>query len=348
MRPEPDETATPRRRRPQSILRERTPMLSKLDEIRAASGWTDIFEGLPQYIGITILMVAGAFAMLSSPPDAPKLLGLSAAGWGQISIALAVLHQVVVAIVFRLQLHRNVLSATFGESDMHIWTWIFLPLLALRPISLIMTGWADVHGILGLRPAEWVIGLALLGASGWVLWTVFTKFTLPRALGGDHFRNEFAGMPLVTSGPFGVTPNAMYAIAFLGLWGIAFLFGSWNALVVALFQHAYIWVHMYCVEKPDMDWIYGDRLEPREPEAAAERVSGAKVEAAQASAAPFTDESLAKLRADSLAAADAPPKKRNLRRAPAPANDEGAEKASAEASEKTSGEGAEEDPGRPN
>ena len=70
-----------------------------------------------------------------------------------------------------------------------------------------------------------------------------------------------AGKELVRSGPFAITPNAMYAIGFLGLWGIACLFGSWNALVVALFQHAYIWVHMYCTEAPDMDWIYGDRLE---------------------------------------------------------------------------------------
>ena len=38
--------------------------------------------------------------------------------------------------------------------------------------------------------------------------------------------------------------------------GIAMLFGYWNALVVAVFQHAYIWVHMYCTEAPDMARIY--------------------------------------------------------------------------------------------
>lgn len=37
----------------------------------------------------------------------------------------------------------------------------------------------------------------------------------------------------------------------------ALMFGSWNALVVALFQHAFIWVHMYCTEGPDMGRIYG-------------------------------------------------------------------------------------------
>ena len=64
-------------------------------------------------------------------------------------------------------------------------------------------------------------------------------------------------MPLVNKGIFRYTKNGMYGVVFLGLWGIALLFGSWNALALALFQHAYIWVHMYCTEAPDMRFIYG-------------------------------------------------------------------------------------------
>ena len=62
---------------------------------------------------------------------------------------------------------------------------------------------------------------------------------------------------MVREGAFAWTPNAMYLIVFLGLWAIAFLYGSRIALVGALFQHAYIWVHYWFTEKPDMDLIYG-------------------------------------------------------------------------------------------
>jgi hypothetical protein len=48
----------------------------------------------------------------------------------------------------------------------------------------------------------------------------------------------------------------MYTFAFLALWAIALLTGSRAALAGALFQHAYIWVHMYCTEAPDMRVIY--------------------------------------------------------------------------------------------
>ena len=63
-------------------------------------------------------------------------------------------------------------------------------------------------------------------------------------------------MPIVEKGAFRYSSNAMYSFVFMGLWGIALLCGSWNALVLALFQHAYIWVHMYCTEGPDMDVLY--------------------------------------------------------------------------------------------
>ena len=156
---------------------------------------------------------------------------------------------------------------------MRVWAMLFMPLLLARPITLILVGWSDTVLITGFDTLESLIGLLLLApAHLWALHSTVVHFTLPRALGGDHFRDAYANLPLVDKGLFEFTQNGMYGVAFLGLWGIAFLFGSWNALVVALFHHAYIWVHYYCTEKPDMEWIYGDRiaLAPPRPDAGKE------------------------------------------------------------------------------
>lgn len=228
-----------------------------LDHIRATSTWGQILEGQAQHLIILILLTLGALSLLSPPPDAPGLLGLTATGWATLGIALAILHQVIVAIVFRLQLHRNLLGRMFGANDMKIWAAIFLPLLAARPIVLILAGWADASPITGLRWAEIPLGLALLAPAIWGMHSTLVHFTLPRALGGDHFREDIRALPKVTGGVFNYTDNGMYGVVFLGLWGIALLFGSWNALVLALFQHAYIWVHMYTTEAPDMRRLYG-------------------------------------------------------------------------------------------
>ncbi|PCJ08671.1 MAG: hypothetical protein COB16_06060 [Rhodobacteraceae bacterium] len=231
--------------------------MSRLDDIRARSTWKDLFEGQPQHLGFAILLTAGVLSLLVSPQDAPRLLGLSSTGWAKLSITLAVIHQIIVALAFRLQLHRNLLSRWLGDRDMAVWRMIFMPLLVARPLSLMMAAWADTVAITGYRLPEVLLGAAMLGLSAWAAHSVVVYFTIPRALGGDHFRDEIADLPLVAEGVFKYTSNGMYGVAFLGLWGIALVFGSWNALVLALFQHCYIWVHMYCTEAPDMRWIYG-------------------------------------------------------------------------------------------
>jgi protein-S-isoprenylcysteine O-methyltransferase Ste14 len=226
--------------------------MTTLAEIRAKSGWRDIIEGQPQHIGIALLMTVGACSLLSEPENAKPLLGLTVIGWAKLSIALALIHQFIVAFVFRLQLHKNLMTRLFGEHDMQIWRVIFLPLLAARPITLILIGWADATPITDMRIGELVLGAALLAPAIWGMHSTLVHFTLPRALGGDHFRDEFLAMPMVTKGVFKYTDNGMYGVVFLGLWGIALLFGSWNALIIALFQQSYIWVHMYCTEAPDL------------------------------------------------------------------------------------------------
>ena len=68
-------------------------------------------------------------------------------------------------------------------------------------------------------------------------------------------------MPLGRQDAFAWTPNAMYTLAFLGLWSIALILRSHAGLIGAVFQHAYIWVHYLCTEEPDMEVLYA-RADP--------------------------------------------------------------------------------------
>ena len=165
----------------------------------------------------------------------------------------------MVAIVFRLQLHLNLMVRLFGDRALKIWGIMFLPFMALRPLSLLMAGLADPGSLPGERNLQLIAGGLLLLPAIWTMHSVFKYFTISRALGGDHFFDKYANLPMVTQGAFKYTSNAMYTFVFLGFWGIALLTGSWNAAILALFSHAYIWVHMYCTEHPDMDVIYGEK-----------------------------------------------------------------------------------------
>jgi Phospholipid methyltransferase len=52
----------------------------------------------------------------------------------------------------------------------------------------------------------------------------------------------------------------MYTFGFFGLWVIALFARSHAALVGAVFQHAYVWVHYVCTEQPDMEVLYGTSM----------------------------------------------------------------------------------------
>ncbi len=88
------------------------------------------------------------------------------------------------------------------------------------------------------------------------MFSVARYFGLSRAAGADHFEERYRTLPLVREGIFRWTGNGMYGVAFLGPWGLALLLGSTGALIAAAFGHAYIWLHYYATERPDMEFIY--------------------------------------------------------------------------------------------
>jgi hypothetical protein len=184
-------------------------------------------------------------------------LGIRDLTWFGASLALAIIHQVYVWLVFRLQLGWGLLTRWFGRADLLVWAALFIPLLLARPLLLAAVGLADAGSL--LLP-DWIritMAIAALCPAVYTIWSVVKYFGLVRALVADHFRPRYREMGLVRDGAFRWTPNAMYAFAFLFLWALALFLDSQAALALALFQHAYIWVHYYCVEAPDMALIYG-------------------------------------------------------------------------------------------
>lgn len=184
-------------------------------------------------------------------------LGVTASQWFWAAIILSITHQVVVWIVFRLQLGWATLTRLFGKADLAIWGVLFLPLFASRVITVVGLA-QSTQNTLNVPPMlAVVLAVCVLIPSLYTLWSVFRYFGMTRAMVGDHFRVRYRQMSLENRGVFKFSGNAMYAFGFLLLWAIALINLSVPALVLAGFQHIYIWVHFYCTEKPDMDIIYG-------------------------------------------------------------------------------------------
>lgn len=232
--------------------------MTELTEIREGLGWNHFFRGQFQHLLLALVLVPGALYLVE-----PHLTGQSVgpvtdrqAAYGL--VAMVVAHQVTVWLVWRLQLCFGLLSRMLGRADLAVWGVVFLPFLGARVLLLALVGLGDAGSLRLPRAVEVAMGVVLLLPALYTLWSVLRHFGLLRALGADHFRERYRQMELVKEGIFRYSTNPMYTFGFAGLWALAFLLGSPAAMALALFQHAYIWVHMYCTEGPDLEVLYGD------------------------------------------------------------------------------------------
>jgi len=206
---------------------------------------------------VLILLVALFFVSDFPRFDEGAFLGLSTATWISLCVGGAILHQVYVWLCWRLELDGQRFTRFFGKHAFQFFQFGFAVLIALRPVFAFALGWSN-RATLPIDP--WLgfgVAIVLAAPSIYLVYSVRKYFGFERAFGIDHFDETYRDLPLVRKGIFTWTPNAMYVFGFLILWVPGFLFQSVAALAVAAFSHAYIWVHYYCTEKPDMDRIYG-------------------------------------------------------------------------------------------
>ena len=171
-----------------------------------------------------------------------------------IAIAVPIAHQIFVWLAWRLELNSSLISNTIG---FRWYVILFFILFGGRFVSLLVLAWVD-QGSLQLALLPQVIVTIILVLPGiYAMYSVQRYFGMVRASGADHFDSRYREMPFVRAGIFRFTNNGMYVYAFLLFWALAVGFNSAAALIVAVFSHAYIWVHFYATEKPDMDYLYG-------------------------------------------------------------------------------------------
>ncbi len=207
-------------------------------------------------LGLAVLL-AGIVAVASESLLTGRFLGIPTRSWFIFSLAVPICHQVYVWLIWRTELHRNSISRRFGARGFGYYAIGFSLLFAFRLISIILLAAAN-RGTLALPPAIALpVAGVFLGLAAYLFYSVQKYFGFERAYGIDHFDEDYRGKPFVKKGIFRFTDNGMYVFGFLILWVPGLLLLSKAALVVALFNHLYIWVHYYCTELPDIRRIYG-------------------------------------------------------------------------------------------
>lgn len=218
-----------------------------------------VFERqLVHAVCLAVLLAAAVWAVgLGNALDG-ALFDVPTAVWFALLLADAIVHQVFVWIAWRLELHGKVLTRWFGDTEraFRIYAVLFAVLFGARFVLITLLAIAN-RGTLDMAP--W-LGLLLAGIiavpAAYLFYSVRVYFSFRRAFGIDHFDPDARTWPMVREGLFKYTGNAMYVFGIGALWIPAMALQSEAALIGAAFSHAYIWVHYFTVEKPDMRRIY--------------------------------------------------------------------------------------------
>jgi len=183
--------------------------------------------------------------------------GLSSTTWFIIAILTPVIHQLYVAVIWRLELYKQTFTTWLGMRKAFVLYAIGFAILFVGRLIVIIFLALSNRDTLAIEPMyAYVLAVILTVLSLYLFYSVKRYFTLERAFGIDHFDKSY-DVPFVKGGIFKYTSNGMYIYGLLILFVPGLVLLSKAALIAALFNYLYIWVHFYCVEEPDMKEIYG-------------------------------------------------------------------------------------------
>jgi len=218
-----------------------------------------MFEKQARHYLLLIVLLLGVFFLAKGDVLSGQLWGISTQIWLWIAVAIPVLHQIAVALLWRAELYHHKMTEWFGDKAFSVFKIIFTILFIGRPLTIILLAISNMNTLMLDPTLAYAVALLLFLPFAYTMYSVFHYFGINRAYGIDHFDPSYRNKPFVKEGMFKYTDNAMYKFGFLILWAIALVFLSKAALLVAAFSHLYIWVHFYFTELPDINYMYGDQ-----------------------------------------------------------------------------------------
>lgn len=188
---------------------------------------------------------------------AGELWSIPTKRWLFFAISVPIVHQLYVLVCWRYELYYKGLTNHIGNHSFRLYKLGFAILFLLRPTSVVLLAISNKNTF-SLNPiVSYTLSGLFLFLSAYLFYSVKNYFGINRAFGLDHFKTQlYRDSPMVTQGIFKYTSNGMYVFGFLVLYVSGLLLFSKVALLAALFNHLYIWVHYYFTELPDIKVIY--------------------------------------------------------------------------------------------
>lgn len=218
-----------------------------------------IFKYQIWHMASLIVMIIAINVYVTNCPEvlSGTLWDINTKTWFWIAVVIPIIHQVYVWLIWRLELYQRTFTKRYGlKRSFNLYASGFSILFVGRLIAIISLAYSNketlpINPILTYALAALITPLAI-----YLFYSVIKYFTIERAYGMDHFDKNYSE-PYEKRGIFKYTDNGMYVFGLMAFYLPGLLLQSEAAILVALFNHVYIWVHYYFTERPDMLEIYG-------------------------------------------------------------------------------------------
>ncbi len=208
------------------------------------------------FIIFTVIIFQG-LSLYDKEISQGSLFNVSTTTWLWVAVLSPIVHQVYVLIVWRYELYANTFTKKFGfKKAFTMYAVGFTILFLLRLLSIIFLAYSNSNTLHIDANCTYILALIITPFVLYLLYSVKMYFTIERTYGIDHFDKEY-NVPYVKKGIFKYTDNGMYIFGLAILYIPGLLLLSEAAIVLAFFNHIYIWVHYFGTERPDMEYIYG-------------------------------------------------------------------------------------------
>ena len=219
-----------------------------------------IFERQAQHALLLVALLIGVYFAETRwiSVRAGTLWGIDTPVWLWLAVLTPILHQLHVWFCWRMELHTKLLSRTLGAAGFPSYAVVFSILGIARVVFVFLLAISNEGSFDSYTTAMRVLAVVMALPAAYLFCSVARYFGFRRAFGIDHFDPSYRSLPMVREGIFRYTSNGMYVFGFFLIWLPGLWWASSAALLVALFQYLYIWVHFYFTELPDIRRIYGD------------------------------------------------------------------------------------------
>ena len=188
-----------------------------------------------------------------------KWLNLTTKEWFVTALLVPFIHQIYVWFCWRIELYYKKISSIFGERGYKLYSHLFGILVITRFFTLIAVCISDYDSLYIPGFIKYTTAVILLVPALYAIYSVLRYFDIKRIPGEDHFKpQEYKKKPFVKKGMYEDSSNVMYVYVGLIFVGLAVLHSSKAALLITIYSYTAVWIHYFCTEKPDINYIYGD------------------------------------------------------------------------------------------